>query len=310
MYDISDPTRVGRTDRRRARKLIDGAYAAGRLTATDRAFRAERLAAAYTKGDLAVLVRDLDGGAPPAMEAGEPTQADPSVQVTPSLGSAIPPDQLASMSVGGGTTATPVNASLQEVMTGGGAATARRVIVVVAVGVALLFGLGVVSVMTVIVREVSRSVDPIVSTPAVALNLQTAKGWASLVEALGAETGSARVYDAVVYPEYASITTVTDEGAVRRVFRNGGFLEYDFPPAPALGRAVNLAKLDPEVVARLPARTAKHENVREYETAYLVINALFGGPRVTVYLTQASGTFSWTVFDFAGKVIGGTPKVL
>ena len=71
MSDISDPGRAGRRDRKRARKLIDAAYAAGQLTAADRALRTERVESAHTKGDLAVLVRDLNraAGAAPAAAA-------------------------------------------------------------------------------------------------------------------------------------------------------------------------------------------------------------------------------------------------
>lgn len=64
MSDISDPGGAGRGDRRRARKTVDGAYAEGRITSADRALRMQQIEAASTKGDLAMVVRDLGGAAP------------------------------------------------------------------------------------------------------------------------------------------------------------------------------------------------------------------------------------------------------
>ncbi len=75
MSDISDPGRASRGDRKRAQKLIDAAYAAGQLTAANRAFRTERVDSAHTKGDLAILVRDLGaGGAVSAAATGATVQ--------------------------------------------------------------------------------------------------------------------------------------------------------------------------------------------------------------------------------------------
>lgn len=64
MSDISDPGGAGRGDRRRTRKAVDGAYAEGRITSADRALRMQQIEAASTKGDLAMIVRDLAGPLP------------------------------------------------------------------------------------------------------------------------------------------------------------------------------------------------------------------------------------------------------
>lgn len=59
MSDISDPGGAGRGDRRTARRAVDAAYAAGRISAVDRSLRMEQIDAASTRGDLAMVVRDL-----------------------------------------------------------------------------------------------------------------------------------------------------------------------------------------------------------------------------------------------------------
>ena len=66
LTDLSDPHGAGRGDRRRARRLVDEADAAGRISAVDRGLRIEQVEAAATRGDLAMVVRDLVGPGEPA----------------------------------------------------------------------------------------------------------------------------------------------------------------------------------------------------------------------------------------------------
>lgn len=75
MHDISDPSGAGRGDRKQARRLVDDAYAAGWISAIDRSLRVEQIDAASTRGDLAMIVRDLAGD-PPASQ--QPTPSAPS----------------------------------------------------------------------------------------------------------------------------------------------------------------------------------------------------------------------------------------
>lgn len=72
MSDTSDPSGAGRGDRKRARALIDAAYAGGRITAADRALRIERVDAAATKGDLAGLTAGLEAPATPPQQPYHP----------------------------------------------------------------------------------------------------------------------------------------------------------------------------------------------------------------------------------------------
>jgi hypothetical protein len=94
LADVSDPHGAGRGDRRRARRLVDEAYAAGRISAVDRGLRVEQVEAAATRGDLAMVVRDLTRpDQPPATASAGPAPdvPVPSVPVPPVPEPAAPP---------------------------------------------------------------------------------------------------------------------------------------------------------------------------------------------------------------------------
>ena len=315
--DISDPGRAGRRDRKRAQKLIDAAFAAGRLTAADRALRTQRVDSAHTKGDLAVLVRDLKRA--PAAPAAAATTSGPPSDTTPptdptagtpakSLGSAIPPDRLKAMLTGKGRSAATIDVSesMRSALSGDTVRKVRRVVLITVIGFLLLCGLGAGA----IVYAIFNGVDEIggsSSTPAPTVNLQTAKGWSQLVAAVDEETGTSRVYDAVVYPEYASINAVVDEGAMRYVYRNGSFDLFNSPVTAATHDPIDLADIDGELVEGLADRTAKRQGMPDYESAYFIVNRQAGEPAIMVYLQQQGKLSRWSIFDLDGKVIGGTP---
>ena len=315
MSDISDPGRVTRGDRKRAQKLIDAAYAAGKLTAADRALRTQRVESAHTKGDLAVLLRDLNRMDDTAAAAGAAaTTAAPTMAPTaptpttaaPSLGSAIPPEQLASMSEGSSARVINVGESL-KVMTGDTARRMRRIFLSVLIGFILLCGLGVFGIVGSVVKGVGDAVNPGDSTPTSSVNLQSAKGWSQLVAAIDKETGTSRVYDAVVYPEYASINAVADEGAMRYLYRNGSFQHFNSPVTPAQGEPIDLAPIDPKLIEGLPEATAKRQGMPDFDSAYLIVNGFTGDPQIMVYVQQTGKLSRWSIYDLDGKVIGGTP---
>ncbi len=314
MSDISDPGRAGRGDRKRAQKLIDAAYAAGQLTAADRAFRTERVDSAHTKGDLAVLVRDLvrAGGVATAGAAVRPPSTpspptDPtSGRSTTSLGSAIPPDQLKAMAKGGSASTIRLGESMRSSMTGDNVKRIRRVVLIALVGFLLLCGLGIAGIVAAIFTSVGNGGDP-AETPTSSVNLQTADGWSQLVAAIEKETGTSEVYDVVVYPEYASINAVADEGAMRYVYRNGSFQLFNSPVTPARGDPINLADIGPDLIEGLPDQTAERQGMPEYDSAYLIVNTITGQPAIMVYVQQEGRLSRWSIYDLEGKVIGGTP---
>ncbi|MFZ0139497.1 MAG: DUF1707 domain-containing protein [Aeromicrobium sp.] len=332
MSDISDPGRASRGDRKRAQKLIDAAYAAGQLTAANRAFRTERVDSAHTKGDLAILVRDLGAGGavsaaatgatvqPPAQSAPLPTDptAGPS---TASLGSAIPPEQLKAMAKGRSAAKANTGESLRSTLTSGDVKAltsanlkkVRRVVLIVVIGFLLLCGLGIAGLVGAIFKEVNQAFDSVDitgsdTTQEPALNLHTAAGWTQMVKAIDAETGSSRVYDVVVYPTYASINAVAEEGAQRYVYRNNSFDLVTSPVTPAQTDRIDLADIDPDLVAGLPDKTAERQGMPEYDSAYLIINTFIGRPAIMVYVQQTGSLSRWSIYDFDGKVVGGTPE--
>jgi hypothetical protein len=329
--DISDPGRASRGDRRRAQKLIDAAYAAGQLTAANRAFRTERVDSAHTKGDLAILVRDLGaGGAVSAAATGATVQppapaappTDPTAgPSTASLGSAIPPEQLRAMAKGRSAVKAPTAESLRSAMTTANvkALTSenvkkiRRVVLIVVIGFLLLCGLGIAGLVGAIFKEVNQAFDGLDitgtnTTQEPVLNLHTTAGWNEMVKAVDAETGSSRVYDVVVYPEYASVNAVAEEGAQRYVYRNNSFDLLSSPVTPAQGDPIDLTDIDPDLVAGLPDQTAEDQGMPEYDSAYLIINSMIGQPAIMVYVQQTGRLSRWSIYDFKGKVIGGTPE--
>lgn len=312
--DISDPRRAGRGDRKRAQKLIDAAYAAGQLTAADRAFRTERVDSAHTRGDLAVLVRDLvraGGGSTGGAAARPPSTPSPptdptSGRGTRSLGSAIPPDQLKAMANGGLASTSRLGESMRSSMTGDNVKRIRRVVLIAVVGFLLLCGLGVAGIVAAIFTSLGNGGDP-AETPASSVNLQTADGWSQLVAAVEDETGTTEVYDVVVYPEYASINAVADEGAMRYVYRNGSFQLFNSPMTPAQGDPIDLADIGPELIEGLPDKTAERQGMPEYDSAYFIVNTITGRPAIMVYVQQEGRLSRWSIYDLEGKVIGGTP---
>jgi hypothetical protein len=311
--DISDPSRAGRGDRKQARKLIDAAYAAGRLTAANRALRMDRVESAQTKGDLAILIRDLNGPAAAAGTAVPPvTTTSPTTpsQGTVSLGSAIPPDQLSAMASKSSSVPTTIDLSgaMGSAMTGDNVKRVRRIVLIVLVGFLLLCGLGIAGVVTAVFSGINNIGDPGGGTPTSSVNLQTADGWSELVAAVDKETGTSRVYDAVIYPEYASINALVDEGAMRYVYRDGTFQLFNSPVTPAQGKPIDLADIEPALIEGLPDKTAKLQGMPNYDSAYLIVNTLSGQPGIMVYVQQSGRLSRWSIYDLDGKVIGGTPE--
>ena len=189
----------------------------------------------------------------------------------------------------------------------------RRVVLIVLIGFLLLCGLGIAGLVGAIFKEVNQAFDGVditgsETTQEPTLNLHTAAGWTEMVKAIDAETGSSRVYDLVVYPTYASINAVADEGAQRYVYRNNSFDLVTSPVTPAQSDRIDLADIDPDLVAGLPDKTAERQGMPEYDSAYLIINTFTGQPAIMVYVQQTGKLSRWSIYDFDGKVIGGTPE--
>lgn len=190
-------------------------------------------------------------------------------------------------------------------MQGDGVRTVRRVVLIVVIAFVVMCGLGIAAIVGLIVSGVDQAMDS--PEPSSSINLQTAEGWTELVDAVEEETGTSRVYDAVVYPEYASMNAVVDEGAMRYVYRNGAFQLFNSPVTPAVGDPVDLADIDADMVAMLPDQTAERHAMPEYESVYLIVRAVTGQPTISVYVQQTGRPSRWTVYDLDGDVVGGSP---
>jgi hypothetical protein len=302
---LSDPNRATRRDRRRAQKAINEAHGAGRLTAADRALRSERVAAAHTVGDLLMLTRDLNsipGGAVGADGA-----------VSRSLGSAIDPAVLESMRVH----PTPTDSSAATVRPVTMPPALRRLVIIAVASVAgliLLCGLGLIGIVISSVggsdgdqgdpsaapTSITTGVDEKVAPVAPSASLHSAAGWRMLVTAVRAESGTAEVYDAVIYPDYAVVGLVADQGTEQRVFRDGAFLDSVRVQSPAAGQRVDLAAIDPAVIARLPQLTAERLGDDKPTSVYMIISALATDPQISVYV-QGEGGAQYRTYGLDGR---------
>ncbi len=196
--------------------------------------------------------------------------------------------------------------SMRSAMTGDNVKRVRRIVLIALVGFLLLCGLGIAGIVAAIFTGIDNAGDS-ADTPASSVNLQTADGWSQLVAAIEKETGTSEVYDVVVYPEYASINAVVDEGAMRYVYRSGAFQLFNNPVTTAHGDPIDLADIDPGLVEGLPDQTAERQDMPEYDSAYLIVNTITGQPAIMVYVQQQGRLSRWSIYDLDGKVVGGTP---
>lgn len=309
---ISDPAKAGRGDKRKAQELIDTAYAGGQITAAERSLRTQRIAAAQTRGDLAMIVRDI-GGAGPA-DAGTGDRA---------LGSALDPAVLASMQVGasygGSSTAPPTPAStLTAARVTGFVRKARIIVLVAVIAVVGLCGLS----LAVIIPAALHSPDPgstgrptglpsgiptglLTTAPdggATHASLHSASGWTELVAAIKAASGSTSVYDVVAYPDYASVGLDGGKAVERRLYRNGGWQDFSVR-TPVIGNLVDVAAIDVNLIERLPGETAQHFGIDEPTGVYLIINAILDDPKISVYV-QTDGGSQYRSYTLDGRPLG------
>jgi len=302
---ISDPGRPRRRDRRRAQKLIDTAFAERRLTAADRALRTQRIQAAHTRGDLATITRDLV--APVQTNLGR--ALDSSTMSSLRVGSPA-----ASRTTGSPTTLSPGTPTID--LSGIGRRVRLFVLIAVA-GVFLSCVLGLLAFVPAVLTAFKSDAPPsdapgtVAPSPpqapsevaeADAASLHTAAGWTALVEAIKSESGTTEVYDIVAYPQYAAVG-LDGEGAVERGFyRNGAWQDSVSVRTPISGSLVDLAEIDPELIARLPAETARRVGIDSPTGTYIIVNAYNSRPQIAVYV-QSDGDSQYRAYQLDGTPI-------
>ena len=291
---ISDPSRPSRRDRRRAQKLVDTAFAERRLTAADRTLRTQRIEAAHTRGDLAMITRDLVA----------PAQTN--------LGRALDPTTMSSMRTGlpriPGIPHTVGTGTPTVDLSGIG----RRVRLFVILAVVAMFASCVLGLLAFIIPAFIDGFTPDVNTPTPgapgtsgtgeanaqdspgggaepgSASLHTVAGWTALVEAIESTSGTTEVYDLVAYPQYAAVGLDGDGAVQRRLYRNGAWQDPGSVRTPVTGSLVDLAEIDAEMIAGLPDETARHFGIADPTGTYIIVNAFAGNPRIMVYVQSGS----------------------
>ena len=135
--------------------------------------------------------------------------------------------------------------------------------------------------------------------PGASVSLHTAAGWTALVDAIKAESGTTEVYELVVYPDYASVGLDGNDAIERRLFRAGDWQKGFSARTPVHGALVELAEIEPEVIAGLPGETARHFGIDEPTGAYLIVNAFTGDPQISVYV-QSNGESRYRTYRLDG----------
>jgi hypothetical protein len=329
---LSDPGRPSRGDRRSVQKLIDAAYAGGLLSAAERALRTQRVDAAHTRGDLAMIARDLRTPADGAAALPEP---DPVVvqdlqaptkpqEDTPSLGSAIDPQLLQSMQVGGAYRGTGAAGTARTINLAGfanAARTIRIVILVVVLGFVGICGLGMAALVPAFLEgfdsgptssQTAIPADVATTQPgpsgtgpveqAASTNLHSAAGWKALVAAIEDKSGSSSVYDLVVYPTYAAVGLDGGKSIERGFYRDGGWQDSIDVRTPIVGSPVDLRKIDPKLIEKLPADAAQRLGIESVTGTYLIVNAIPSDPKIMVYIQFDGGS------NYQTYTLDGTPR--
>ena len=134
--------------------------------------------------------------------------------------------------------------------------------------------------------------------------LHTVAGFGELVEALSAETGSATVFDAVIYPTYASVNVPAQASGARShsYFFDGALRRNG--QGTTTERRFDLARLDPAVITELIAR-ARTELVEKPTMVYVIVRRPKdpAGEWYSVYASNAYTESGYLQADREGKLL-------
>ena len=124
-------------------------------------------------------------------------------------------------------------------------------------------------------------------------DVHSPEGYAELLDALRERTGSTKVFEAVLYPEYASLDVPVDGSSQREesLFYDGE-LEDQNLKGTASERRIDLADIDPALLVRLLARARKL--VDDPTSNYLIIRG-----RSTVFSDDGARIFAYASNEFS-----------
>ncbi|MEH3034836.1 MAG: DUF1707 domain-containing protein [Aeromicrobium erythreum] len=303
MSDISDPGGAGRGDRRRARQAVDAAYAEGRVTAADRALRMQQIEAASTKGDLAMVVRDLSGpfvssdGPRPAVQRAAPSRREAPASWTPTA-----PGPSQAPPTGYPRPSGPARQGLQA-----------RTIGIIAVAVALLV---VVPVVVTVVGLVSSGVstfdrprirtEPTAATRLVGGPAFEPATWRRFVADLREEYGDdVELWSVFAYPDRYSGYVVLEDDRSQFVTWSDGRLSNTLEPRDNIGSTppIPVDDIDPAVFRRVVQ--AAVDDLGETELTALYVYVMPTTYDDTFYRgsAQVSGESTSVRFDRDGNRI-------
>lgn len=249
----SSRTRARDADRDALCKALDAAFADGQLDGAEHRERTAAALRARTLAELRVLVEDLQLSAPMPQQFSRPARPSRRARWAGALVS----------------------------------------LVLVAAG----FGIGRATAPETPASPVAGSTREEAAAPVEArvvglAGLHTAEGFTRFVADVGEQLGTTRVARAVVYPDYAVITTPVpgQPGRAQTLQYRGGL----GAPSPAGSRSsdegqVDLAAFDPAVVLPLLAGAPQSLEITEVTSTYLIFEDAEDGPAVSVY---ASNEFS------------------
>lgn len=173
----------------------------------------------------------------------------------------------------------------------------------------LLAGAGVLAAVVLGVIVLTRYLgDPSpphpVTDPTRTIDVISAEGYADLLAAIEDETGDTAVFDATLYPTYATLDLpAAPRGrAETSWFWNGTLVSQQMQGTSESPR-IDLATIDPAVLVRLVER-ARTELVRNPTTVYVVVRAPSGHRKspLIVHATNALGRSGYLAATSEGRI--------
>lgn len=302
-------------DRSRASAIVEAAFKSGRIIAADRDLRLGQLKSAQTRQDVDLVVRDLPGGSaagpahtmPPPMPA--PTVAARSESSPPPYAGSPAPGQRPWPLVDYG---PPPLDSAEPVQVSGAAKTAGGVI---ALAVVLTVAITVVGVAVAIFSAsqdftegpFAEPINEQTYSPGVApevdgVNIFTPEGYADMVAAVEGMSGSAEVFQAVIYPRYAVLSVpVGPKGRRYESFRwDGRSLTSTSVRSTSDDRRIDLVDVDLETVLELMDYNL--DRVDDPNLWYAVIGSFAKDARISVYASNEFEEGAYVVADLNGDI--------
>ncbi len=294
---------VSNSDRNSATAIVEAAFKAGQIVRVDRDLRISQIKGASSKYEIETIVRGLGGAA-------APTAVPTSTQAQP--GQPGQPDQSWPQVNYGPHADHPDIANVAAAAAGAG----RRIGGIVAVIFVAAFIVPIVGVAIGLLSardsftapEFAQPVDETTYLPGQApgvngVNVFTDSGFADLVTALEEQTGSTRVFNAVIYPRYAVLSVPEGPRGKRYTswYWNGRDLNQQSSKSTSTDPRVDLRSVNSEVLIALVEDV--RDRVEKPESWYAIVESLTNqGPRMMAYANNEYGETSYVIANLQGEI--------